>query len=69
MGDLTRGGGGANTEEQIEALSDDAKERRNRKPYFRNINLRILNDFDCNTLKARQLDGWNKYASWPYQNP
>lgn len=58
-----------NTEEEIEALSDFAKEWRNRKPYFRNINLRVLNDFDYTTLKARQLDGWNTYSHAPYQNP
>ncbi|CAN8102363.1 unnamed protein product [Discula destructiva] len=48
------------TDEQIAALSEGPKKWREESKDQRNINLRILHDFDFKTLKTQRLDGWSE---------
>lgn len=49
-------------------MGDDLKAWRGTISHLRPINLRVLNDFDCRTLKIRQIDGWNEIPP-AYVNP
>lgn len=55
-------------EQEVNDLSDDKKALYDRVVNMRAINLRILNDFDCKTLKTRHADGWNDFKP-EYVNP
>lgn len=63
--DLTRP---PSTDEEIAALSNDAKRIHAYMRSRRNINVRILNDFDSSTLKTKRLDGKTELKS-DYVNP
>ncbi|KAF3767774.1 hypothetical protein M406DRAFT_345618 [Cryphonectria parasitica EP155] len=56
------------TDEEYERLDDYGKEERSRVINNRNFTLRILDDFDCSTLKTQRLDGWNDMPG-AYVNP
>lgn len=56
------------TDEDIAALNDEDKKIHAHMQSRRNINIRVLNDFDSSTLKTRRLDG-KTLMKGDYVNP
>ncbi|ROW09624.1 hypothetical protein VMCG_02593 [Cytospora schulzeri] len=56
------------SDEEAKGLSEVGQMMHQRMTAKRPINLRVLNDFDCKTLKTRKVDGWTAFGA-KYVNP